>query len=189
MRTICIAAFLSFAIATTALSQLSNEDCVGCHEKLGKTVHTDVGCTDCHADVTSAPHESKPKPVECKTCHEDQVTQWDHGIHAQSPKGARCADCHGVAHKILPSTDPASKTFHKNLPATCSTCHAQKFVMEKAGLSPQMAISYQESIHGRAVARGSTKAAVCTDCHDSHNVRPANDPQSGIFKFNVARTC
>jgi formate dehydrogenase gamma subunit len=61
--------------------------------------------------------------------------------------------------------------------------------MEKAGLSTQSAISYQDSVHGRATARGSTKAAVCNDCHDSHNVRPANDPQSGIFKFNVARTC
>jgi hypothetical protein len=57
------------------------------------------------------------------------------------------------------------------------------------GLSAQSAISYQTSIHGRAVAQGSTKAAVCTDCHDHHAVRPANDPLSGIFKFNVARTC
>jgi cytochrome b subunit of formate dehydrogenase len=56
-------------------------------------------------------------------------------------------------------------------------------------LSAQPAVSYAQSVHGRAVATGSTKAAVCTDCHDSHAVRPANDPQSGIFKFNVARTC
>ena len=52
-----------------------------------------------------------------------------------------------------------------------------------------MAVSYNESVHGREVARGSTKAAVCTDCHDSHAVRPANEPQSSIFKFNVPRVC
>jgi hypothetical protein len=61
--------------------------------------------------------------------------------------------------------------------------------MNKAGLSTQSAISYQTSVHGRAVAQGSKKAAVCTDCHDHHAVRPANDALSGIFKFNVARTC
>ena len=71
----------------------------------------------------------------------------------------------------------------------CGSCHGQKFVMEKSGVSTQVFASYQQSVHGRAVAGGSQKAAVCTDCHDHHAVRPANDPLSGIFKFNVARTC
>ena len=57
-------------------------------------------------------------------------------------------------HEILPSSDPKSKTAHANIPATCSTCHGQKFAMAKAGLSNQSAISYQASVHGRAVANG-----------------------------------
>lgn len=33
------------------------------------------------------------------------------------------------------------------------------------------------------------KAAVCTDCHGSHEIRPANDSRSSIFKFAVPDTC
>src|SRR5678815_2914735 len=50
-------------------------------------------------------------------------------------------------------------------------------------------LSYQQSVHGRAVAAGSEKAAVCTDCHGSHEILQASDPKSSIFKFNVPQTC
>jgi cytochrome b subunit of formate dehydrogenase len=61
--------------------------------------------------------------------------------------------------------------------------------MEASGHSAQQFISYQESVHGRAVAAGSEKAAVCTDCHGSHEILQASDPKSSIFKFNVPDTC
>ena len=194
MRNFFIAAAL--LLAATASAQSSNEECLACHDKVDAakfagSVHAPFGCTDCHADAATVPHETKPKAVDCSACHSDAVAAWNNSLHAKGAKlgGARCTDCHGSAHEILPSSDPKSKTNHANIPQTCSQCHAQKFVMEKAGLNTQSAISYQQSVHGRAVASGSSKAAVCTDCHDSHDVRPANDPQSGIFKFNVGRTC
>jgi cytochrome b subunit of formate dehydrogenase len=192
MRRLWIAAAFLIA-AGAARAQTSNEDCLACHDtvdhaKFTASVHAPLDCTGCHADVTSVPHESKPKAVDCASCHPDAVAAWQNSLHVKAG-GARCADCHGKAHEIKPASDSQSRTHHTNVPKTCSQCHAQKFVMEKAGLSAQSAISYQQSVHGRAVARGSMKAAVCNDCHDSHNVRPANDPQSGIFKFNVARTC
>ncbi len=134
------------AILVLAAASARAQECLDCHDtvdpaKLAASVHAPLGCTDCHSDAATIPHETKPK------------------------------------------------TERADIPRMCSRCHAQKFVMEKAGLSTQSAVSYQESVHGRAVARGSAKAAVCTACHDSHEVRRANDPQSGIFKFNVGRTC
>jgi cytochrome b subunit of formate dehydrogenase len=215
MRTLIIATALMIASALPARAQTSNEDCLACHDnpeltkdagggrtvsvhadpkKFAASVHGPLDCTNCHADLTGYPHDPAPKAVDCASCHPDSVAAWDNSLHAKAVKsgiarGARCVDCHGSAHEILPSSDPASKTAHGSIPATCSSCHGQKFVMEKAGLSAQSAISYEASVHGRAVAHGSAKAAVCTGCHDYHAVRPANDPLSGIFKFNVARTC
>jgi formate dehydrogenase gamma subunit len=215
MRSLICAAALVLAAAFPAWSQTSNADCLACHDnpeltkdtggghtasvhvdpkKLAAGVHGVLDCTNCHADIKGYPHDPAPKAVDCGSCHPDSVAAWDNSLHAKAVKsglarGARCVDCHGPAHEILPSSDPQSKTAHGSIPATCSACHAQKFVMEKAGLSAQSAISYEASVHGRAVAHGSAKAAVCTDCHDHHAVRPANDPLSGIFKFNVARTC
>ena len=188
-----------FASAVALAQPLKNSDCLGCHDTVKETVftasvHGSIGCADCHADVTVAPHETTPKAVDCSTCHSDQVQAWNASLHASAVKngtarGAKCADCHGPVHEILPASDPKSKTFRTAVPATCSHCHAQKFVVEKASLSTQPAVAYQESVHGRAAARGSVKAAICTDCHDSHSVTPGSDPKSAVFKFNVARTC
>jgi cytochrome b subunit of formate dehydrogenase len=61
--------------------------------------------------------------------------------------------------------------------------------MEDGGQSAQMVASYQQSIHGHAVAAGSEKAAVCTDCHGTHEILDAKDAKSPIFKFNVPMTC
>src|ERR1035438_2594875 len=65
----------------------------------------------------------------------------------------------------------------------------QKFLMESRGQSAQPFISYQESVHGRAIEKGSQKAAVCTDCHGSHEILPANEAKSPIYKSNVPATC
>ena len=61
--------------------------------------------------------------------------------------------------------------------------------MEDGGQSAQMVASYQQSVHGHAVAAGSEKAAVCTDCHGTHEILDAKDSKSPIFKFNVPQTC
>ena len=90
---------------------------------------------------------------------------------------------------MLAADDPHSPVSHVNIPVTCGRCHGQKFLMESNGESAQPFLSYQESVHGRAVENGSAKAAVCTDCHGSHLVLPANDQQSPIYKFNVPATC
>ena len=193
MRTLMIAALFALAFAAfPAAAQPSTDECLACHdtvhaEKFKASVHAPLDCTGCHADIKDVPHDPAPKKVDCGSCHGDAVEAWNHSLHAKAAasgrgNGPQCKDCHGAAHEIQPMQ-------RARIPQICSSCHGQKFVMQKAGLSAQPAISYQESVHGKAVAKGSTRAAVCTDCHDSHNVRPANDPLSGIFKFNVGRTC
>ena len=61
--------------------------------------------------------------------------------------------------------------------------------MEASGHSSQPFSSYLQSVHGKAVAAGSEKAAVCTDCHGSHEILAATDEHSPIFRFNVPATC
>jgi formate dehydrogenase gamma subunit len=122
------------------------------------------------------------------------VEAYNHGLHARAirngnDRAATCLDCHGDAHEIRPSTDTASKVNHANIAKTCGVCHGEKFVMENSGLSARPFLSYQESVHGRAVAAGNERAAVCTDCHGSHDIRPPTDAESTIAKFNVPRTC
>ena len=151
-------------------------------------------CVDCHTDVKSPAHETTPKRITCATCHADQQAAYDRSFHGKAAHigntaAATCVDCHGSPHELLPAGDPKSRVNHANIPATCGACHSQQFVMEKNGLSVQMVASYQQSVHGHAVANGSEKAAVCTDCHGTHEILDAKDSKSPIFKFNVPLTC
>ena len=193
----------------------TNEECLACHndstmtgERNGRAVSLYVNeeafkasmhgamfqCVDCHSDVKSSPHEATPAHISCSSCHADQQAAYDRSLHASArkagdEKAAQCVDCHGSPHELLPASDPKSKVNHANVAATCGGCHGQKFVMQGSGQTNQPFISYEESVHGRAVAAGSEKAAVCTDCHGAHEILQAGDPKSSIFKFNVPMTC
>jgi len=199
-------ALLFFAAVTISLSaQTTNNDCLACHNdpamakhvdgaKFGASVHSVLECTMCHADIKGYPHDPAPQKVVCASCHADAQAAHDKGIHAKAiaagnRNAASCLSCHGPAHEILPSADPKSRTFRTNIPATCGSCHAQKFVMEGSGLSSQPIFSYRDSVHGRAVAKGSMKAAVCTDCHGHHEILTPRDAASPINRFNIPNTC
>ncbi|HTV66879.1 MAG TPA: cytochrome b/b6 domain-containing protein [Bryocella sp.] len=203
------------ALAARSQRKLKDSDCLACHgdsslttvvngktaslyvdaKKLKHSIHGSMfTCVDCHTDVKSLAHETPPKKVACADCHADAQTAYAHSIHAKDGEpgklaSATCQDCHGDAHQILAADDPKSPVHHDNVPATCGRCHGQKFLMESNGVSAQPFLSYQESVHGRAVASGSEKAAVCTDCHGVHEILPANDPKSPISKLNVPATC
>jgi cytochrome b subunit of formate dehydrogenase len=207
-------ALLFGAYLLVAEQKPKDKDCLGCHsdstlttEENGKTVsllvdegklkHSIHGsmfaCVDCHKDVKSLAHDTTPKKVSCAECHADAQTAYSHSTHgkaiAAGKPGASCEDCHGGAHEIMAADDAKSPVSHGNIPYTCGRCHGQKFLMESNGESAQPFISYQESVHGRAIEKGSKKAAVCTDCHGSHEILPANDQKSPISKFNVPATC
>lgn len=195
--------------------KLKDEDCLNCHSdqtlshdvggksaslfvdagKLKHSVHGQMfSCVDCHADVKSAVHETPPKKITCEQCHAEAQAAYAHSTHAQASRAgkdpaAACVDCHAGPHEIVAASDATSPVNHANIPATCGRCHGQKFLMESNGHSAQPFLSYQESVHGRAVEKGSAKAAVCTDCHGSHQIIPANQAQSSIYKFNVPATC
>ena len=210
-----IATLLLWAPITQAQPKPKDEECLACHSdptlttdvngkkvsltvdpaKMNASIHGGMfSCVDCHKDIKFSPHEKPPAKVACAQCHAETQAAYQHSYHAtaRKPDGsapATCADCHGNAHTILPATDPRSPIYHSNIPATCGTCHGQKFLMESTGNSAQPFVSYQESIHGRAVEKGSQTAAVCTDCHGAHDILPANDSKSLINKFNVPQTC
>jgi len=191
------------------------DECLACHSDAGLThevngkqvsLHVDpeafknsihgsmFTCVDCHSDVKSAAHETTPKKISCATCHADQQAAYDRSHHAKAvasgnTNAATCVDCHGSPHELLPASDPKSRVSHANIPATCGACHGQKLVMADGGQSAHMVASYGQSVHGHAVANGSDKAAVCTDCHGTHEILDAKDSKSPIFKFNVPQTC
>jgi cytochrome b subunit of formate dehydrogenase len=210
-----IVLLLAAGCAARAEHKPMDADCLACHadtsltkdvngksvslyvdkDKLKHSIHGSIfSCVDCHTDVKGLVHSETPKKITCAQCHADAQEAYSHSYHAKAAKGgelqsANCQDCHGGAHEVLGTDDAKSPVNHANIPTTCGRCHGQKFLVETDGGSAQTFVSYKESVHGRAIEKGSQKAAVCTDCHGAHEILPAIDAKAPIYKFNVAATC
>jgi len=152
-----------------------------------------------------------PPKLECQGCHGPGKTlpylagslfhtvphgEYDHSFHAQAihngVKAAACLDCHtknGDMTTILPASDPKSTINRANIAETCGRCHGDKSVMQGSGISNRPFLSYRESVHAKAIARGNMSAAVCTDCHNSHDIESASNQKSSIAKANIPNTC
>jgi formate dehydrogenase gamma subunit len=163
------------------------------------------------AGQASAPDAGPDAMLQCQGCHgpgkvppylagalfhTDAHSAYGDGYHAKSVQNGRraatCLDCHalnGDMTTMLPKNDPRSPISRANVATTCGKCHGDSSVMQGTGITTRPFLTYQESVHARALSRGDLGAAVCTDCHNGHDVLPASDPRSPIFKANVPQTC
>jgi len=139
----------------------------------------------------------------CLDCHSGmegklQVTpdKFSQDIHGQ--KGLTCTSCHGGDAS---SYDPAEamnrnkgwkgKIDRKLIPQLCGSCHSNPALMRTydPSLRTDQLDQYHTSVHGKRLASGDSKVAVCIDCHSVHDIRPPSDPRSTVNPVNVAKTC
>jgi cytochrome b subunit of formate dehydrogenase/DnaJ-class molecular chaperone len=198
-------------------SAIDNTDCFACHSdktlvetnaagkavslfvdeaKFTASIHAKNLCTSCHTDITDLPHTEHLKPVSCSQCHRvetDIYLSSDHGqaVHKGVAEAASCQDCHGTAHYLLNYRNPASPVYRTNIPDTCARCHGNVAEMERFKLSQRTPIvSYDNSVHGIALLqKKEINAAVCTDCHGSHDLHKSTNPSSKLYWQNVPNTC
>lgn len=179
--------------------------CETCHADqaaaIGGSVHAKASshpCTSCHGDAHAVAPKSDPKsavyplniPKTCGSCHSSEAMAKRYGLqnvyshymdsihgYAVSKEGllvaANCTSCHG-SHGILSHKDPKSTTSRANIPETCGTCHG--------GVKDE----YFDGVHGKAVANGSMKAPVCTDCHTAHAIL---QPTEAAFRMQSTPIC
>jgi thiosulfate reductase cytochrome b subunit len=165
---------------------------------LKRSVHGDLGCTDCHTQLAKAPEDQphKPKlgPPECAGCHDAATKAWKESVHGEAAKKGKegmalCGDCHG-AHDIVKVKDPQSRVGKLQLPFTCAKCHRNSELARQHGFKAEFANQYLESIHGRGLLRhGLIVAPSCSDCHGAHDIFAASDPRSPISHSRVPHTC
>jgi cytochrome b subunit of formate dehydrogenase len=213
----CLSAIaLAATVALSARGAIENSECMDCHadrEMAGTnaagvvvslfvdagaykaSVHGDASCTDCHADIAELPHAEALKPADCASCHDDVTKAYGMSLHGKAlhtgiVEAASCGDCHGAPHGMLTSGNTNAPTYFANIPHTCGACHADAEKMSKFHLRKEaVVVSYDESVHGKALHRDGKHAAVCTDCHGAHALLSANDPASELFWQNIPKTC
>jgi hypothetical protein len=145
----------------------------------GQTVNTCLVC-----------HSSLPAPY--------GVTQQEFSQDIHEQAGLTCASCHGGDPTSFDPNQAMSrkagwkgKIDRRQIPQLCGSCHSNPVYMRQYNprLQTDQLAQYHTSVHGKLLAAGDTRVAVCTDCHSVHDIRPPSDPRSTVYPLNVARTC
>ncbi|MGI9103561.1 MAG: cytochrome c3 family protein [Terriglobales bacterium] len=147
-------------------------------------------------------HAAPPPAAQstCLDCHSAldgnlKITSEQYAQDIHSAKGLTCAGCHGGDPTSMDAMDK-KKGFkghidRKMVPELCAKCHADGSYMRQYNpkLRTDQFAQYKTSVHGKRLATGDTKVAVCIDCHGVHGIRPVADTRAKVHPLNVAQTC
>jgi hypothetical protein len=161
----------------------------------GVAGNNDVNCKKCHGhhDVQS------PKSLTAKThflnsaefcgnCHKSEREQYTKSEHfavlnKNNPNAPTCIFCH--REQITKGYNLDVVKLKLNQEKLCLSCHLK----QPSTQFSKSLINYDKSVHGSALRKGNKFAAVCIDCHGSHNLQKANAPDSRINPFKVSDAC
>ena len=173
-------------------------------DKFEHSVHGKRYCVECHTNVKIKRHEHQEKLpiiVSCIECHTREwkkqqssptpeykhldivmknIDSYMKSIHArpsladQSRTNAACYDCH-EPHQVAALGSIQRKEHRLKIPEICGRCH------------PREKKAYLTSIHGKEVVQNkNSKAAVCSDCHTTHNI---DSPKKDKTKLLITKNC
>lgn len=154
--------------------------------RLDASVHGEIGCRECHADIVSIPHGDH-RDVGCgQPCHglgiggrelSHEALYWEYTASIHGSERSRkigCLVCHPA-----PERDETAERDKIGEARQCAACHRG---------SPMIAAWFSDR-HFLALARGNRRAPSCPDCHSPHRVRPAAEPESTVNRKRLAATC
>ncbi|RME93898.1 MAG: hypothetical protein D6766_07230 [Verrucomicrobia bacterium] len=124
----------------------------------------DGECLDCHGDRELTKTGPDGREV---SLYVDEA-RFGESVHGGM---VGCVDCHADLTREHPDNEAPTK------PVDCAACHEEE------------GEQYASSIHGVSQRLGPSAAAQCWDCHGHHDIRPARDPASPVFKLNLPATC
>lgn len=147
-------------------------------------------CTQCHdthgfnvpADKKSPQYAAWRKgiPALCgEKCHDEQLETYAESVHGKevldknNAKGPVCTSCH-TNHEITNTSLDSFKLLNNE---ECGNCHKDRLK------------TYRDTYHGQVTKLGYAETAKCYNCHGSHGVLSAKDPQSSVHPDNRLKTC
>jgi predicted CXXCH cytochrome family protein len=129
----------------------------------------------------------------CVICHKDKRRAFAEGAHAN--RGIVCHDCHGGDPEAV-EKEPGHAAPFIGVPTKletvriCGDCHSDPNQMRPFGLPADQGAELRTSRHGELLFyRDDQNAPTCTDCHDSHTIRPPEDARSDVHPLNIMGTC
>ncbi|MCX7042544.1 MAG: cytochrome c3 family protein [Gammaproteobacteria bacterium] len=178
------------------------------HQGFASSVHSDMQCVSCHVEITDsvANHKkiSGARPPDCVQCHTklqqaatrkdptadqplmrtiaENIESYKASFHARpnadepGKPNATCNDCHDTHTFNVPPAGSAKRTkWRLGISELCGTCHEEQLE------------TWTASVHGREVTqKHNPKAAVCTDCHTSHDIKRSSSAEA---KLAITANC
>jgi 5-methylcytosine-specific restriction endonuclease McrA len=124
-------------------------------------------------------------------------------LAAQARAESACTDCHADAAAMPPAKVVGPESFagtsHKRL--ECVQCHTdyegkedghekrKAAAVNCATCHEASAKAFRKGVHGVAAGRGDRDAPTCRNCHGTHHILPASDPDSSTHPANMEPTC
>lgn len=176
-------------------------------DRFAASAHAALTCRQCHADVRAYPHvfTTPRRPVSCGAdchatdsagkayTHQRALADFANSAHRSGLTDARsasphCTTCHGGDNPHAVPRSPRTLGLKEKM-NQCVACHDDRALMTRRKVNADAVSSYRRSFHYKAILFGSTRAAVCQDCHTAHHALSPDSAASSIAVGNVARTC
>lgn len=188
---------------------ITEVNCLSCHTKVANTHlfhpsmkfangtggREDVNCKNCHGyhnvlspkDPNSVTHFVNSTNF-CGACHKKEKeehlkSQHFVEINKNNPNAPTCIFCH--QRPVTPGTTRDIVKLKLNQEDLCLSCHIHQTDNQFA----KTLIDYDKSVHGSSLRKGNKFAAICIDCHGTHNLQKANSPNSNIHPTKVSNVC
>lgn len=160
----CIACHTAAEVPFTNGSQLT--DMIQ-HGLFAGRYETTAYCLACHTqpDLTLTFENGDTLSL---TIDENAFHDSVHGDHNENGP-LECLNCHeGTSFPHDPITATSNRAYNLERYPVCNNCHETKYA------------SALDDSHGRALAEGNENAAICTDCHSTHDTPTPNVPRERI---------
>lgn len=157
----------------------------------------DVNCTGCHGNHSIKSPTDPATPLHftrstefCGKCHTKEMADHkvsEHSVQyaAHNPNSPTCIYCHN--NPITKGNKTTPIQLKLNQEKLCLSCHLHISALDNKFANSL--VNYEKSVHGSAVLKGNTEAAICVDCHGTHNLQKANKKDSWIHPKNVPNVC
>ncbi len=186
--------------------------CLKCHEEELQTeseeahfaIHSEkidlalsgaqVNCGECHQYHFETPTHPALTAIKrsCGECHPEQQEEYEKSSHyIAAAKGHEeapgCVTCHGTRDVRR----PGEAFLGEKVVDLCSSCHANREIILKFQLNPEVVEGYNTSYHGQMYQLGyqGEEFATCVSCHDNHTVLPHTNPEATTHQQNILSTC
>jgi predicted CXXCH cytochrome family protein len=145
-------------------------------------------CVECHGsyEIASPARPRAQVSRTCARCHQAVFETYAKSVHGRAlleqgnASAPVCTDCHR-SHNV---GGPHDMAWLLQSPQLCGRCHREQrrtYLADFHGMTASLA---SPDRHG-----GVRVTALCSDCHDVHDIARVDDPGSHVVKANLVKTC